>query len=146
MRKLTLEFIQSLKGKELQVPEHCYTNWLKGKLLEAEYGTLTIQYLVREDMTNPAGIIHGGVMASLMDEVIGFTVSTLDLETFYPTVDLKVDLIAGGKPGDVLRVVSKTMRKGKTLVNIQASVYNQDDLLLAYGSSNLVNSQKALKQ
>jgi acyl-coenzyme A thioesterase 13 len=141
MKNERLEMIQSYKGKEFILERNCYSNWLKGKVLNAEYGSLALEYLVREEMTNPNGSMHGGVIAGILDEVIGLTCYTLGMENIFPTIDLKVDYFLGSKAGDLVKAESRLIRKGNTVVNIQASLFNTDDKVLAFASSNLVMSK-----
>lgn len=57
--------------------------WLNGTLRAADAGTLTVEFLVREEFTNPAGTLHGGVIAAICDDVIGATVFSLGLPQIY---------------------------------------------------------------
>jgi acyl-coenzyme A thioesterase 13 len=141
MENERLAMIQSYKGKEFILERNCYSNWLRGKVLNAEYGSLTLAYLVREEMTNPNGSMHGGVIAGILDEVIGLTCYTLGMENIFPTIDLKVDYFLSSKAGDLVRAESMLIRKGNTVINIQASLFNADDKALAFASSNLVMSK-----
>jgi acyl-coenzyme A thioesterase 13 len=141
MENERLAMIQSYKGKEFILERNCYSNWLRGKVVNAEYGSIALIYLVREEMTNPNRTMHGGVIAGILDEVIGLTCYTLGMENIFPTIDLKVDYFLSSKAGDLVRAESKLIRKGNTVINIQASLFNADDKVLAFASSNLVMSK-----
>ena len=80
-----LLFLQSFIGKELSGSPSHYMNWLKPVVLSAERGELIFSYLVRKEMTNPAGLLHGGVTAGIIDDLIGATVYTLGLSSAFTT-------------------------------------------------------------
>jgi uncharacterized protein (TIGR00369 family) len=80
--------------------------WLNGTLRAAEEGALTADFVVRPEMTNTVGLLHGGMIAAIMDDFIGATVFALGREDFYTTVDLSVDYFASAQEGDV--VTAKT--------------------------------------
>lgn len=133
------EFFKSNIGKyAAEMSPSPLGRWLNGKLVSAEEGSVGVEFTVRDEMTNPAGILHGGTAASMLDDVMGMTVFMLGRETFYTTVNLNVDYLSPAKIGDTLLVKSKIIRAGKTVINIECQILNADHKIVAKCSSNMV--------
>ena len=115
-------------------------NWLAFTLDHIERGTATISLSVRPEMTNPYKHIHGGMMALLIDESIGWAVLSLESELNYTSLNLNVDFLYAIKMGERLRAKSTVMRAGKKIINVECLVYDMQDRLLAKASSNLINT------
>ncbi len=133
-----LQQLQSFIGKEFTDSPSPFTHWLKPVMLAAEAGELSVQYTVREDMANPAGTLHGGVIAAIMDDVIGATVFSLNEPELYTTINNVVDYFSVARTGE--RVVAKTLiiKKGKQFINAQCEIWNEGETrLIARGYSNL---------
>lgn len=113
-------------------------NWMEYTLENIEKGTATISLAVKKDMTNPYGNIHGGMMALVMDEVIGLSVVSLDTENFYTSLNLNVDFLYAIKGGDRLKAISKVVRAGKKIIHVECHVYDMNDTLLGKATSNLI--------
>ena len=111
---------------------------LKDVNLKIEKGSATISVEVREEMTNPYGNIHGGMMALVMDEVIGWGVVSLDTDNNYTSLNLNVDFLYAIKQGERLRATSNVVRAGKKIIHVECHVYDMQDRLLGKASSNLI--------
>ena len=135
-----LGLIQSFQGTIFnQSPSH-YMNWLKPTVISAEPGSLEFSYVIREDMTNPLGTLHGGVTAGIIDDLIGATVYTLGLEHRYTTVNNVIDYFAPAKKGDLITAKTIIIKKGRTIINLQCDVFlPAKNRLIARGYSNMLN-------
>lgn len=136
-----IESFKSLIGKESK--DHSPSplgRWLNGVLLEAEVGKLTVEIEIREEMTNPAGIMHGGTAAAIMDEVMGMTTFTLGQNAFYAAANLNVDFLRPGNKGEKVKAVSEVIRSGKTLAHIECKLVGENGKLIAKATSNLVRT------
>ncbi|MBA3829538.1 MAG: PaaI family thioesterase [Taibaiella sp.] len=133
-------------GKVVTNSRSAAGNWLELTLLEIEKGKAAISLTVKREMTNPFGNIHGGMMALVIDEAIGWAVISLDAETHYTSMNLNVDFLYAIKEGDVLRAEANVIRHGKKIVHAECSVYNYNTMvLLARASSNLITTGMALQ-
>ncbi len=140
-----LEYIQGLIGKySKETSPSPFGAWLNGKLIAAEPGTLTTQFVIRDEHTNPGGLMHGGVAAAIMDEVMGMTLFTLNKETFYVAVNLNIDFLRPGRKGDTLTAITEVIRDGRTMTHCECKLYNSEKKLIAKATSNL--SQIQLKE
>ncbi|GAB3504861.1 PaaI family thioesterase [Emticicia fontis] len=133
------EFFKSNIGKHAaDMSPSPLGRWLNGKLIAVEENSIEVEFVVREEMTNPVKILHGGTAASMMDDVMGMTVYMLGRESFYTTVNLSIDYLSPAKAGDTLLVKSKIIRAGKTVIHIECGIYSTDKKIVAKCTSNMV--------
>ncbi|MBO9640438.1 MAG: PaaI family thioesterase [Siphonobacter aquaeclarae] len=131
--------LQSRVGEKLGVHSPSpFGRWLDGTLTHIEEGTITVNFHVRPEMCNPAGVLHGGVAAAMMDEVMGMTVFSLDLDHFYMSVNLNIDYLFGARSGEHVNVRSEVIRKGKKVVHTECRIYDAEGRLLTKATSNLI--------
>lgn len=117
------------------------SKWINGTLLFAEEGHLKFSFVVDETWLNPAKTFHGGMAATLIDDVMGVTIYSLGSELFYSTVNLNLDYLSFALAGDTITVEAKVVRKGIAVINIEAFIYKRNKLLVK-ATSNLVSSGK----
>ncbi len=113
------------------------TTWLDGTLIKASAGSITAEFTVREDQCNHAQVMHGGIITTILDEIMGMTLITVEIEHLYVTINLHVDFLFGAKAGEKVTAVSEVYRVGKKIANVEAKLYNTDGKLLAKSTSNL---------
>lgn len=131
---------QSFKGKEITHSPSPYMNWLKPTLIDAEKGSLHCSYVVRKEMTNPYGILHGGITAGIMDDLIGATVYILGLNSRYTTVNNSIDYFAPANEGDLITAKTSVVKQGRTIINLQCEIFlPSKNRLIAKGYSNMLN-------
>lgn len=135
-----LKVFQSLIGMEVtQSPSH-YMNWLKPTVIAAEIGSLHCSYIVRKEMTNPLGILHGGVTAGIIDDLIGATIFTLGLNDHYTTVNNNIDYFSMAKEGDLISAKTRIVKRGRIIINVECEVgLVTKNKVIAKGTSNMLN-------
>lgn len=136
--------VQTLKkfvGKELTESPSPYTHWLRPILLHVEEGNLSCRFKVSKEWTNPMATLHGGVTASIMDDVIGAAIYSMGEESFYTTVNLVVDYFSSARENDVIVAHAVVIKKGRQIMNAQCELWNADKTkMIARGYSNLLNT------
>jgi uncharacterized protein (TIGR00369 family) len=137
MLKLFNQFLNK-ELKDLPVPP--FTKWLNGKVIEANYGQLEIEFEVRPEMANPTGLLHGGMQCGLMDDTIGMTTATLGYKGFPITIDFHVDYLGKVKVGENVRVIGKIVREGRNIIHAVAEIYDVNGKLISTGNSNLLKT------
>lgn len=131
---------QSLTGKEITNSPSPFMNWLKPTLIGAEKGSLNCSYVIRKEMTNPYGILHGGITAGIIDDLIGATVFILGLQHRFTTVNNNIDYFAPAKEGDIITAKTNVVKQGKTIINLQCEIFLPlKNRLIAKGYSNMLN-------
>lgn len=134
-----LDLFQAIKGQPLQgFPVPPITKWLNGKILAASRGDVTVQHVVRPEMANPTGLLHGGMMCAMLDDVIGMTTASLGYKGFPISIDLNVNYLGKVKVGEVVIARGKVAREGRTILNASAELVDKDGHLVATASSNLL--------
>ena len=99
---------------------------------------MSIRFKVRPDMTNPHGMLHGGVISGMLDDVIGTTVASLNKGQPFVSINLSVDFVQAARLSDEVVARAKVIRNGRTVVYLQAELLNNFGKLLATATSNLV--------
>ncbi|SNS80679.1 uncharacterized domain 1-containing protein [Geodermatophilus pulveris] len=98
---------------------------------DADDGGARIAFEVGEEHLNPAGTLHGGVLATLVDTAMGQAVRTTTGEGEVPaTSQLTVTYLRPGKPG-ALTVTARLRTRGAHLTVCEADV-EQDGEALAH--------------
>lgn len=128
---------QNLNRKIADGNPNPISTWLDGTLKKADMGSISVEFVVREDQCNHAGVLHGGIISTMLDELMGMTLITIEIDHLYVTINLHVDFLFGAKAGETVTVTSEVFRVGKKIANVEAKMYNADGKILAKGTSNL---------
>ena len=98
---------------------------------EVGEGTARLDFEAGEEHLNPAGTVHGGVLATLVDTAMGTAVrSTTDDGDVPATSQLTVTYLRPGKPGR-LTVAARVRTRGEHLTVCEADV-DQDGRSLVH--------------
>lgn len=134
-----LSLLQKSIGQVIQNSPSHFMNWLEPRLLAAEKGSLTCSYIIRQEMTNPYQILHGGITAGIIDDLIGATVYTLGLPKPFITVNNNIDYFAPVKMGETIIARTQIIKQGRSIINLQCEVMlDQTERLIARGTSNMM--------
>jgi acyl-coenzyme A thioesterase 13 len=135
-----LEFFHSQIGNDLSHSISPLGRWLNGIMRAVGYGHISVEFLIREDMTNPMGVLHGGSAAAMMDEVIGMMVFALGREYGYSSVNLNCDFLNAARLGDILIANAKVVRAGRNIVHCECELVTAEGKIIAKCSSNLIQT------
>jgi acyl-coenzyme A thioesterase 13 len=136
-----VKLFNTFKGKNLKdFPAPPFSKWLDGKIIQAEYGKIELEFEVRPEMANPTGLLHGGMQCALMDDTIGMTTATLGFEGFPISIDFHVDYLGKVKVGEEVRVIGKIIREGRNIIHAIAEIYDMQGNLISTGNSNLLKT------
>ncbi len=134
-----LEWIkEKYLGKKVTDSRSDAGNWIGFTLEHIEKGKAELSMEVRQEMTNPYGHIHGGMMSLVIDEAIGWAVVSLDTELHYTSLTLNVDFLYAIKAGERMIAKSEVLRVGKKIINVECHVYDTEGRVLARANSNLI--------
>lgn len=102
-----------------------------GKREVVEEGRVVITLALEERHMNPNGVLHGGVLTTLMDEATGHAVAMVrGIETMvqapHATVDMNMSFLAGARPGDVLECEGRALRVGRSVCFAEGEVRRRD--------------------
>ena len=136
------QFLKDRIGKEVTDSPSPFMSWLKPVMVEVTEGSLTFQYTVRHEMTNPFGTLHGGIIAAMIDDAIGATLISYGEPNFYVSINLVVDYLASAREGDIILAQTAITKKGNQVVNAQCEIWNADrSKLIAKGYTNLLKTE-----
>lgn len=100
-----------------------------------EQGKVRLEFQAKPEFTNPIGVIHGGFLTTMLDEVMGEAIGAkLGHGEFAPTVELKVNFI---RPAQVGKLVAegRIVYRGISLVFLEGELRTVDGQLIATGSA-----------
>lgn len=84
-------------------------------------GTARMQLEVDERHLNPAGTVHGGLLATLVDTTMGAAVKSAVEDEAPATSQLTTTYLRPGKPG-LLEVTATVRKRGESLTVCEADV------------------------
>jgi acyl-CoA thioesterase len=89
-------------------------------------GTATLSLLVRKELKQNHGVVHGGAIASLIDTATAFAIiSLLPPNERVTTVDLTISYLRPLTEGRI-KAVAKVLRAGRRLIVVSADVFDKD--------------------
>ncbi|WP_104108351.1 PaaI family thioesterase [Nocardioides sp. 616] len=104
------------------------TNTAKGflSLIDAGYpegsdGRARLEVEVDERHLNPAGTVHGGLLATLVDTTMGEAIRTLLDDETPATSQLSLTYLRPGKPGRLL-VTAQVSKRGESITVCEADI------------------------
>lgn len=109
------------------------------ELTEVEPGRVVMRVTLGEDHLNPQGIVHGGVIAGLIDSVSGISLRTVrGRDVGHVTVQMQVNYLRPAKPGH-LYGTGRVLHDGGRMGVAEAEVHDVDGALVARGTATFLN-------
>ncbi len=95
----------------------------------------TAKITVGESVANLSGNLHGGAIATLVDDVGTLAIISADKQNRPGvTTDLNVSYFAPGRAGDVILIEATALKSGRTLAYVSVDLRRESDgTLLAQG-------------
>jgi len=108
-----------------------FVKWFGIELVSLGYGEATLRISLEPHHLNPGGIVHGGVVATLLDGVIGIALRTrLPLDRTHVTLQLQVTYLRSVRTGSIT-AHGTTVRSGRRVGYGEAELTDEDGTLLA---------------
>ena len=89
---------------------------------KAEGENYTYGFLADESHANGNGVIHGGMLVSFLDEVLGQIVWRLLDKKRCATITLNCDFVSSAKPGDWIEVKAEISRRALAVVFVRGEL------------------------
>ena len=113
---------------------------LKLKIYEVEPGTVETTYTAPQHFQGYRGVLHGGIVASILDEVSGRAhLGNPAQPRFMFTAKLEVKYRQNVPIGQPLRIVGKAGKVKGRMAEGWAGIYDQQGTLLAEGNTLLID-------
>lgn len=136
MKRLNPDYIRSVTSFVNGCP---YFRLLSMRIEQVGIGFSLLEIDLAEKHLQPFGLVHGGVFASIVDATAFWALfcGIEDPNAGATTVDLKLNYLAPAVSGRLI-ARGRQIRLGKTLGYAEATVTDQNDRLLAHGTSTLM--------
>ena len=101
-----------------------------------EDGDLTLGFTPKPFFCNPMGMIHGGFVASMLDESMGSAIlATTAGKSIGATISATTDFMRPAMLGD-LTTTARVKNLGKTIAFVEAELWSADGKLLARSTAS----------
>jgi uncharacterized protein (TIGR00369 family) len=97
-------------------------------------GQAEMSWTPTPDMANPYGSVHGGIIATIVDEVTGAAVTSAIESATAPTVSLNVEYLHAIPIGGTCTVLGEVVRMGRAMAIVDARIVNEEGKLLVRGT------------
>jgi uncharacterized protein (TIGR00369 family) len=136
MKKLNPEYIERVTQFVNRCP---YFELLSMKILDVGVGFSLLEVDLAEKHLQPFGFVHGGVYASIIDAAAFWSLfcGIEDPNAGATTVDFKLNYHSPTVSGKLI-AKGRQIKLGKTLGYAEATVTDENDRLLAHGTSTLM--------
>ena len=139
-----LDFFKSLINRDMSGSISPLGRWLNGTIRVADFGRLVADYVVRDELTNPAQVLHGGAASAILDDLIGAMVFTLGREFAFTSVNLNIDFLHAARLGDTVTATAEVVRAGKNIIHCEGRIVAADGKIIAKCATNLIQTSVRL--
>ncbi len=116
---------------DVRVRSRGFTGYCGLEFVELSEDRCVISCPMRPELLNPAGIAHGGLIATLTDVAAGSMALVADGNTrSIVTQSCSIHYLSPGT-GDTLRAEAKVLRKGNRVCVVQVDCFSADGTLAA---------------
>jgi uncharacterized protein (TIGR00369 family) len=128
-------FLEAVRDGTLPAPP--VAQLLDFTLDEVDDGRVVITMAPREFHLNPIGSVHGGMIATLLDSVMGLAVqSKLPAGRGYTTLEIKVNYVRGvTTETGLVRATGRVLHLGRQTALVEADLMDSSGKLLSQASS-----------
>ena len=130
-----LEFVQGLADGTL--PLNTMAETLGYDVTEVESGRVTVTANPNDTHLNPAGTVHGGLAATLLDSAMGLAIqSTLEKGVGSTTLEFKISLVRPITPETgMIKAEGVVLSCGRRIGTAEGRITDQQGRLLAHGTT-----------
>jgi uncharacterized protein (TIGR00369 family) len=137
-----LEFVQGLASGTL--PLNTIARTLGYDVTEAVSGRVVVTAQPSGAHLNPAGTVHGGLAATLLDSCMGLAIqSTLERGIGQTTLEFKISLVRPITPETgLIKAVGVVLNRGRRIGTAEGRVTDLEGRLLAHGTTTCLIFQR----
>jgi len=130
-----LEFVQGLVDRSL--PLNTIAQTLGYDVTEASSGRVVVTAEPTDAHLNPAGTVHGGFSATLLDSCMGLAIqSTLEKGVGQTTLEFKISLLRPITPDTgTIRAEGVVLNRGRRVGTAEGRITDGKGRLLAHGTT-----------
>ncbi len=131
-----IDILQTLIGQKAPVELSPVGHWLAYTLSSVAPGEVILELTSRSELTNPAGMMHGGILTTLCDDAMGIALFAMDHEHYYVSVDIHINFLYGIPVGEKMTATGKIVRDGKKIAFATCEIHDESGRLCAMATSN----------
>jgi uncharacterized protein (TIGR00369 family) len=130
-----LEFVQGLANGSL--PLNFMAQTLGYDVSEAEHGRVVIVAEPDNRLLNPAGTVHGGFSATLLDSCMGLAIhSTLEKGSGQTTLEFKISLVRPiTSDTGLIKAEGIVLSRGRRIGTAEGRITDRNGRMLAHGTT-----------
>lgn len=119
-----------------------FSQWLGIQVLEIREGYSKLKMLIRREMLNGFGIVHGGLAFSLADSAFAFACNNRN--NISVALDVTITFTKPVNVGDILSAEAKEIHNGKSTGVYLVTIINQKDEQVAFFKGTCFRTAKSL--
>ena len=130
-----LEFVQGLANRTL--PLNTLARTLGYDVIEAESGRVVVTAEPNNIHLNPAGTVHGGFAATMLDSCMGFAIqSTLEKGVGFTTLEFKISFVRPITPDTgPIKAEGRVISRGRRVGTAEGRVTDSKQRLLVHATT-----------
>lgn len=117
-----------------------FSQWLGIKVIEINGSRVTLQMVVRPEMTNGFNVTHGGITYSLADSALAF--ASNGHGRLCMSIETSISHTHSVNSGDVLTAVSEELSLSNRIGVYQVTVTNQNEKVVALFKGTVFRKDK----
>ncbi len=133
-------FFWKIMAGELPPPKAAETLGIVFTHIDADAGTIEVEFQGKSEFTNPAGNIQGGFLAAMLDDTMGPALAaTLKQGEFAPTLNLNISF---HRPAGVGPLTGKgrIVKRGKDICFLAGELYQEGELVASAAATAIVRA------
>jgi uncharacterized protein (TIGR00369 family) len=111
--------------------------------IELSEGAARTEWVVGEDYVGWSDKLHGGIIATLLDEVMAWAPSSFD--SWAVTAEMTVRYRAAASPGDRLTATGRVNKRRRRIYEVVGEVRGRDNRLIAEGRGTYLGATPSEK-
>ena len=122
--------------------EDLFSQWLGIEIIEIKAGYSKLKMIVRDEMINGLGVVHGGIAFSLADTSFAFACNNRN--NLSVALDTSINFIKPVKVNDLLIAEAVEMHNGKSTGLYHITITNQNNHTVALFKGTCFRTNKKL--
>ncbi|NLT94477.1 MAG: PaaI family thioesterase [Clostridia bacterium] len=132
-----------LFGSILNINDECpFHNLIDLYIVELSPGEAVMEIPAQEEHLNPMGAVHGGLIFSLADAVMGFAIRTLNIVSV--TVEANINYLKPVYKSDTLTAIGKVIQSGNSIAVAEGLIKNKAGETVAVARGTYYNTSQFL--
>jgi acyl-CoA thioesterase len=119
-----------------------FSKWMNIKVIEVKEGYSKIKMMIRKEMLNGFGIVHGGIPFSLADSAFAFACNNRN--NLSVALDVTITFTKAVNVGDELIAEAKEVHNGRSTGVYLITIMNQKNEAVAFFKGTCFRTQKPL--